>query len=75
MTINIYSKPFISVGGFKTRVWHCYGIELYNWKHRKRWGYWQFYFDGPFHHFGLGIFTIFWWHMPDKKYTRENNPK
>lgn len=74
MIVNKYSKPFTSIGGFKSRIWHCYGIEWYRKAHDKRWGYWQIYFDGAFHHFGLGVFTLFWWHRPDMQYIKENNP-
>jgi hypothetical protein len=75
MIINFYSKPFVSYGGFKSRRRYCYGITFFRKKtDEKRWGYWQFYYDGPFHHFGLGLFTAFWWCRADMEYIRKNNP-
>lgn len=66
--MNIYSKPYISAGGYKCRMRYHFSINLLLKKQYYidgYFGYKPFYYDGMFHQFCIYPIRIDWWKRPE----------
>lgn len=61
--ITWYGRPYTSRAGYKCRYWHTFYFRPTPFK--KRFGYWQMWYDGPFHFFTIGQITLGWSHRPE----------
>lgn len=61
-----YSNPYVSIGGYNCYLWSTYGFVKYKKKyHKKRFGYWMDWYDGPFYYYSLGFIVFHWCSRPD----------
>lgn len=60
------SKPYINITKeYECILWYTFSITKINMKeHKKRWGYWEIWYDQPFSFFNLGLVTIHWGTLP-----------
>jgi len=65
--MNFYSKSYISIGGYKCRMWYHFSINFIIDKtmYDKFYGYNDWYYDGTFYHFNLYPIRIDWWKRPE----------
>lgn len=64
--MNLYSKPYISNGGYKCRM--CYHFSLSRYVKNvcdKKFGYWYIYYDGYFHNFSIYPIVLSWYKRPE----------
>jgi len=73
--MNFYGKPFISIGGFKSRMWYHFSISISfdREMHDKLYGYHSWYYDGTFHYFSIYPVKFHWLKRPDMKYIGKHN--
>jgi len=63
--MNIYSKPYTSIGGYKCRMWYHFGITITFKRQCKLIGYFDNYYDGSFHNFYIYPIWIHWHKRPE----------
>lgn len=71
--VTYFTKPFTSIGGFKSRWLYYFDIVRYKKHHEKKFGRWSEWFqDDEIHFFSIFPFVIMWGNMPDRNFVHEN---
>ena len=66
--MNLYGKPYISIGELKCRM--CYHFSIKWWVDveidAKKFGYWFIYYDGYYRFFSIYPIVIRWHKIPEE---------